>query len=238
MLNDYITLGQRVELKAVSRVKLNDDVQESKVYSTKIYDIISEERVELLMPYEQTKLVLLQVDMEYEMYIYTENGLYQCVTKIVDRYRSNNVYVMVMEMITSLRKFQRREYYRYSCALDMAVRALTEEETEVMGQELEEGLPVQKGIVADISGGGIRFVSDDKFDKEILIFCRFKLMQKRDEKEYEIIGKVLDVKKLERRPGKYEHRVQFQNIPKESREEIIRYIFQEERKNQKMKKEL
>ena len=47
----------------------------------------------------------------------------------------------------------------------------------------------------------------------------------------------MDVKKVEKRAGYYEHRVQYVNIPKPVREEIIRYIFEEERKNQKIKKD-
>lgn len=238
MLNDYVKLGQRVELKALTRVKLNGEEPESKVYSSKVYDILSDERLELLMPYEQTKLVVLQVDTEYELYFYSDTGLYECVAKIVDRYRSNNVYVMVMELTRNLRKFQRREYYRFSCALDILTREMTEVEIESMGQYVEEGLSLQKGILVDISGGGIRFVSDYKYEKGTLVYCRYELKQKIDEKAYEIMGKVLDVKPLEKRPGNYEHRVQYLNIPKEKREEIIRYIFEEERKSQKKKKEL
>ena len=62
-------------------------------------------------------------------------------------------------------------------------------------------------------------------------------MRKNGKKTYEIVGRVLDVRKVEKRPGNYEHRIQYMNIPKEVREEIIRYIFEEERKNQKKKKD-
>ena len=44
-------------------------------------------------------------------------------------------------------------------------------------------------------------------------------------------------KKVEKRAGYYEHRVQYINISKSDREEIIHYIFEEERKNQKVKKD-
>ena len=103
MLNDYIKIGQRIELQAVKRVKMQDDSQSEKVYSSKIYDIISDERLEILMPIENTKLILLPVDAEYEMFFYSEKGLYECVAKIIDRYKSNNVYILVMELTTNLR---------------------------------------------------------------------------------------------------------------------------------------
>ena len=112
MLSKYVVVGNRVELQSVRRLKLNEESgnEERKVYTTKVYDIISDERIELLMPMEQTKLILLPVDGEYELCFYTDNGLYQCVAKVVDRYRDNNIYVLALDLTTNLRKYQRREY--------------------------------------------------------------------------------------------------------------------------------
>ena len=57
-------------------------------------------------------------------------------------------------------------------------------------------------------------------------------MEKNDaRKEYEVLGKVLAVNRMENRPGFYEHRVQYVNINNEVREEIIKFIFEEERRN-------
>ena len=48
-----------------------------------------------------------------------------------------------------------------------------------------------------------------------------------------MVGKILSVKPVENREGVFEHRLKYINIEVEKREEIIRYIFQEERKNRK-----
>lgn len=240
MLSEYIQLGQRVELQAVTRVKLNEDAPAQKVYSSKVYDILTEERLEITMPVEQSKLVLLPVDTEYEMFFYGEHGLYECRARIVDRYKSNNVYILVMELTTSLRKYQRREFYRFTCALEVNTRVLADEEIEAAENNEEyvvPGIAFTKSVLVDISGGGLRFVATAKYDKGSLVLCKFKLWQKNGVKEYEILGRVLDVRKVEKRAGAYEHRIQYVNIPKEVREEIIRYIFDQERKNQKVKKD-
>ena len=240
MLKDYIQLGQRVELQLVSRVKLQDEEKKNKVYTSKVYDILSDERMEILMPFEQSKLVLLPVDAEYEMFFYAEHSLYECVARIIDRYKSNNMYILVMELTTNLRKYQRREYYRFSCALDMNTRVLAEEEIEAAEKHekyLVPGLPLKRSIIVDISGGGLRFVSDFEYEKDSLVYCNYKLWQKDGNKSYEILGKVLDVKPLEKKRGSFEHRVQYVNIDKTTREEIIHYIFEEERKNRNKKKD-
>ena len=89
----------------------------AKVYQSRVLQILSEDTLEISMPMEQTRLILLPVDSEYDMIFFEENSLYQCFARIIDRYKSNNVYVLVMELTSNLRKYQRREYYRFSCAL-------------------------------------------------------------------------------------------------------------------------
>ena len=232
MIEKYIQAGQKVDLKALHRDRKTSE--NDRTYASKVFDIISEDRLEILMPMEQTKLILLPVDAEYEMYFYTEAGLYECVGRIIDRYKSNNVYILLVELETNLRKYQRREYYRYSCALDMDTRNLLEEEVAAVENKKEyliPGLPLKRSIIVDISGGGLRFVSDYKYEKDSIIYCRYHLMVKGREKDYEIACKILDVKELESRKGEYEHRVQYMNLNNEEREEIIQFIFDEERKN-------
>ncbi len=241
MLENFVVPGQKIELQELSRMIMNpgQEAVESKKYDSKIYDVVSDDRIEVLMPMEQTKLILLPVDGEYELFFYTENGLYECVAKIIDRYKSNNVYLLVMELNTNLRKYQRREFYRYSCALDMDTRNLAEEEIRAVEKKKEylvPGLPLKHSIITDISGGGLRFISDFKYDKNSFIYCRYKLFIHGGEKNYEIIGKILDVREPENRQGEYEHRVQYQNLDNGSREEIIQFIFEEERKNRRKEK--
>lgn len=241
MIEKYVTPGQKVDLRAVKRQTAQNDMNTpERTYTTKIFDVISEDRLEILMPIEATKLILLPVDGEYEMFFYTEMGLYECVGRVVDRYKSNNVYIILVELETNLRKYQRREYYRYSCALDMDSRNLFEEEVdklEKLGQpHLVPGLPLKRSIIVDISGGGLRFISDYKYEKDSFILCNYKLFVKGEPKQYKLVCKILDVKELENRPGEYEHRVQYMNMDNEEREEIIQFIFEEERRNRHRQK--
>ncbi|MBQ8039541.1 MAG: flagellar brake protein, partial [Lachnospiraceae bacterium] len=100
-----------------------------------MYDILSEDRMEIIMPMEKTKLILLPVDSVYDVVFYTSGALYQCFARIIDRYKSNNVYILVLELTSNLRKHQRREFYRFSCALDMCARPLIEDELKAIEQK-------------------------------------------------------------------------------------------------------
>lgn len=235
MLSKFLRPGDRIELQMVERHK--KDEESSRVFVSEIHEILSEDQMEIVMPMEKTKLILLPVDVEYDLTIYAQHGLFQCFARVIDRYKSNNVYILVVELTTNLRKHQRREYYRYSCALDMGSREL--EENEIKAVELKEpflltpGLPIKRSVIVDISGGGLRFVSEQKYEPDSLIYCSYSLLQNGEKKLYEVVGKVLTVTELSNRRGSYEHRVQYVDLDKEVREEIIRFIFEEERKNRK-----
>ena len=142
-----------------------------------------------------------------------------------------------MELTSNLRKYQRRDYYRFSCALEMGARTLEEEEIQAVEEkaplELQPGLPLKRSVIVDISGGGLRFMSDQRYEPDSLVYCSYYLLKGGRKKKYEIVGKVLAVKQLENKPGTYEHRVEYYNLDVNVREEIIKYIFEEERKSRK-----
>lgn len=237
MLSKVIAEGDKIDLQEVTRGTA-DNGGEQKTYYSVVYEILSEDTLEIMMPMEQTKLILLPVDTEYDLLFYGKSGLYQCFARVIDRYKSNNVYILVMELTSNLRKYQRREYYRFSCVLEMGARKLEEEEIRAVESspymELQPGLPLKRSVIVDISGGGLRFMSEQRYEPDSLICCNYYLLKGGRRKKYEVIGKVLAVRELENKPGTFEHRVQYYNLDVGTREEIIKFIFEEERKIRKM----
>lgn len=241
MLSKYVVPGNKLEIQAVERNKYIDNTETKKVYQTKVYDVLSDDRLEICMPMDKTKLILLPVNAEYDLYFYTQSGLYQCFATVIDRYKTDNNFILLMELASNLRKFQRREYYRLSCALEMNSRPLEKEEIEAVEQKnnlIVPGLPLKRSVIVDISGGGIRFVGSYAYEPDSLVCCKYNLVIDGNSKEYTLIAKILMVRKLEDRDGLYEHRAQYINIDTIEREEIIRFIFEEERKNRKREKGL
>lgn len=233
MLTRYVLPGDKAEMKILEQSVLADEA-EVKEYITKVYDVLSDERFELIMPMEGTKLILLPIGAEYNVCFYTGSGLYQCDIRIADRYKDGNSFLLLCEPISNLRKYQRREYYRFSCLINMRSRELTEDEVTHLGrvrQDFEMGLPMLDSVIVDISGGGIRFVTRGKYEKGALLYVVYSLKINGKEKVYDIAGKILSVKPVANRPGEFEHRLQYLNMDYTEREEIIRYIFEEERKN-------
>lgn len=234
MLSKFVSEGDKLELRPVGKTT-GEEV--SKLYYSKVLDIRSEDTLEIIMPMEQAKLVLLPVDSEYDVVFYGDTGLFQCFVRIVDRYKSDNLHILVVELTSNLRKYQRREFYRFSCALEMCSRNLEEEELQNIEENdissIMPGIPLKRSVIVDISGGGLRFMSPERYEPDSLIYCCYHLHKNGELKLYEVVGKVLAVRELENKKGTYEHRVQYHNLDNEVREEIIKFIFEEERKSRK-----
>lgn len=232
MLSNIVKDGDKVELQSVEFF-FDPDKPKPKTYTTRVFTVLSDDKLELVMPMEKTKLILLPVDGEYALCFYTDQGLYQCFARIYDRYKSNNVYVLALELTSNLRKHQRREYYRFSCVIDMKARELKKEEADSLSTPrpfFVPGLPLRRCLICDISGGGMRFITDIQYEDDSYIYCYFPIKVDGAMKEYETVCKVLSSKELDNRPGEYEHRTQYVNLDRDSREEIIKYIFEEERR--------
>ncbi len=239
MLSKLVNAGDRVELQSVDHLFNKDETEKTKVYNTRVYDVLSDDRLEIIMPMEKSKLILLPIDGEYDLCFYTNQGLYQCYARIYDRYKSNNVYVLALELTSNLRKHQRREYYRFSCVMDMRARELKTDEINSLKSDrpiIVPGLPLRRSIICDISGGGMRFITDVVYPEESFIFSTFSLVLDGKAKDYDVVCKILTVKDVTNRPGEYEHRAQYVNLDRDSREEIIKFIFEEERRLRRNKR--
>lgn len=235
ILSKFISEGMRVELQAADKSIDDPEENRERIYNSRVYDVLSEDTIELLMPMEKQKLILLPIDREFDLRFYGSNGLYQCFAKIIDRYKSGNIFLLQLELTSNLRKYQRREFYRFSCALEMCARNLEEQELEAIEENhniiLQPGLPLKRSIIVDISGGGLRFISNQRYEPESLLYCSYNLLVGGERKQYEVVGKVLATRELENRKGTYEHRVQYYNLDEDIREAIIKYIFEEERRS-------
>lgn len=233
LLSKFISPGARIELEAIERV-LHDDGSEKKIYESKVVDVIGEDRLEIFMPIEQTKLVLLPVNGEYRIHFFTSRGLFQCDAIVSNRYKNGALYLLEMKLMSPLQKYQRREFYRFPCMIDMEVRDLTADEKRGIEQEgqfiAEDDLKGDKAVILDLSGGGLRFTSATPFEPKSIVVCNYVLRRECGNKRMCIAGELLSCKRLENNPGQYEQRVRFTHISPREREENIRFIFEEERK--------
>lgn len=238
MLSEIAKPGDKVEIVKVESGENNENFDKITTYFSKIYDIIEEDKMKIAMPTEGTRMVPLELNDKYEICMYTSQGLYRCRAVMTERYKEDNIYVAIMELYTGVQKYQRRQHYRLECNIELRYRVLTEDEKNLLlssktpetFQNEVIGKGQIRGITLDISGGGIRFISQSPDVEGEHLLVEFDIQLMNVKKHFSIVAVQIDTRRNEKKRDIYEHRVQFENISQREREDLIKYIFEEERR--------
>ena len=191
-----------------------------------------------------THLTFPAINTRYELSIHTKGGIYHCKGIVIERYKEDQLYVMILEVYTGMQKFQRRQHYRFACNLKITYRVLSPTEADLLTdpdalEAFRDALSERgylKGVTLDISGGGIRFTSAQPIEQNASILCNFSIGVEGQENSFSIISHLVQSKEMPNRKNQYEHRVKFGSISDQDRETLIRFIFEEERRYRKNKK--
>lgn len=237
-----VEVGNKLELVAMVK---SAEHKEEKVYKSQILDVVDSHHFQISTPIEGFKILLLPVGGRYEATIYSGPSIYVGQVRVTERYKVRNQYVMDIEVVSTLKKFQRRAYFRLEYTRDMGYYLLNldemEEERENNGTAENSGIieekkmPFENGILLDISGGGCRFTSREKIISGSPVVVKIPL-EGDNPTTLTVSGKVLSTRTMDGRSSRFEHRVEFLDIDNATREKIVRFVFEQERKNRKKRK--
>lgn len=213
-----IELGDKVEL--VTQV---DAKGEQSQYFSKVQEVGIDGEIMILAPTEAGRINPLELSEKYGMCIYTKKGLYRCEVQVKRRSKDDKLYLLTLQILTSLQKYQRRQYYRLDCMLSFHYK------DDAIDQWSE-------GMILDISGGGIRFTSKNKLIQKKGVVNHIQLSYDEQDRHLYLSGIIVDSEQMRGNASLYENRVEFDAISNEDREVIIRFIFEEERRRRKNKK--
>lgn len=254
MANRFIKLGDKVDLyKSENKLKENEQL---KVYKSQIIDIMNDDVAKISMPFEGTKLIPLAIGEKFIVCIYTNKGLFNCIGQIKDRYRQENLFVLEIKFLSKLEKYQRREYFRLDCIIEIQYLLINDEDLKIITkvendifdsnedklqlieayQEINKNW--SKGTITDISGGGAKIIMNSYHEKNSKMMIKIPLRSGEDEKTYQLKAHVISSIKLRDKVGFYETRINFFDIKKEDREAIVRFVFEEERRIRRKEKGL
>ncbi|MBR1597448.1 MAG: flagellar brake domain-containing protein [Lachnospiraceae bacterium] len=230
-----INIGDKLDLKKIEKRLSVDPDREVPVYITQVLDETAEGDILVAMPVSEGRVIPLNVDDEYDTTFYTKSGLLNCRTLVRGRYKKDALFLLALQQLTDLKKIQRREYFRLSCRNPLTYRILDDKERE----EVEHGWPStakveddawKNGIMLDLSGGGIRFVSASREEPNSMIQVRFEYILEDDPRVMYAYANLLRSERNENNTGIYDQRIKFFRMDRNLREELIRYIFETQRK--------
>lgn len=225
--------GVKLDIRKVSH---NESEEILAVYRSQVYDTISNGKIKIEMPTVQGKLIVLQLEGVYSLVFFGEKAMYECNGKVINRYKTNNMFIAEIEIISQPKKIQRREYFRMECMLDAKISKITKEEQKLDGvgdiMKFRMIKPQQEFdcTIVDISGGGARLVCDEAMELETEVLLDFDAIVGGYVQLYQLRGHIVKVSPSQNNGEKYELRVEFTCLQPQIRESLIRYIFEAERR--------
>lgn len=248
-----VEIGDRISMIQIERhnVKVSD-----KTYVSQLLDFVEDDKAIISVPMENGRIVPLSIGTKYEACFVTAKGLYKCDCEIINRFKDGNMFQMLIQFITAFEKHQRREYFRLDLLMGLRFRLVPPEEEillmKISQDNFESDAEKQRflntldsiqnkwnrGNCVDISGGGMRFVSEAERTKEKRVVLEFGLELGNETKKLEIPADIVDVRRLTGNATGFEYRVKYSEISREDREKIIRFIFEEERRRRRKEKNM
>lgn len=151
-----------------------------------------------------------------------DGSFYGFEAVVIDREKKNNLAMLKIESLGKIVKIQRREFFRFECCIPVNYREYRQQNIGT-----PEDLKFVSTVTRDLSGGGlcVRLTEPMELNKllEFELFIPNKV---------EFLGRVVRFTKYDTMQGiyKYEIGVVFEMMDTNTREKIISYIFQEQRR--------
>ncbi|HHX17261.1 MAG TPA: flagellar brake protein [Clostridium sp.] len=214
---DQLKLGMKVEM-------VLSDEEESPKFVSQFEGTCSDGIYYVSAPIYEGKIYPIAIGTKLDMYFVEKENFYKFRAKVLDRSRKAAISLLKIEALDEIKKIQRRGFFRFECMIPINYKVVKSSKTNF---NKDEGF--KKTITRDLSGGGTCIKLTEKLNVGDIIECEMLLS---DFDKVSFLGKIVRIIECEIDKGiyKYEAGVLFQKIDDKSREKVISYIFQEQRK--------
>ena len=242
MVTDLLQAGNKIDICALDKSEMRQtESGKMPILASQLEAVENNGELVIQMPVYKGKIILLSLGARYEMIFYTRKGLFRGVCQVTDRYKEENLFMVKVVLKSGLNKFQRREYFRLECILGMQAYELTREDAlRLDGAALEDHLKdpemimtESNSVIVDISGGGIRFIGEKKYEEGDCLAVRTALQNENIDQPLLVVVSIVTCRKATPNMERYETRAEFLHLGSKLRETIIKYIFDEDRKIRK-----
>ncbi len=246
MAGNKVEVGNRV---TVERINKTDFPEVKDELVSKVLEYDGDRKMKIAMPMVKYKNIYLEPDEECTLFFYSKDSIFGAKGVVTDRNYEGNIAICGVKLSTKPEKMQRRQFYRINCSLGVQTHLLSEEEEKVISEinvgsrigveRLNEYLDMlaetvpdwEEDDVIDLSGGGIRFLSDDQKDKDKMYLMAMQLKDDVTVKEYHILLKIVaSEKRIINGIIRYENRAKYVKLKEKDREQIVKFVFEIDRR--------
>lgn len=228
-MEKILKLGMHVEM---IKTGLALDALENidKKYVSSLHEILSDGTMVLTNPTVRARLVPLHKGEHYDGYFFLRDKIYVAEFTVEKPYMEGNVRVVRVRLTSDLKKYERRQFFRFETTVDIRYLLLTAANTAEFKEAVKKNNLLQMqgfkdGTTLDISGGGIRFYSKEMIPESSMVIVHMEVEIDGQKKNHIFLGKVLYCERHRDKREIYIHRTQFVDYKQDVREELVQYIF-------------
>ncbi|MDR1532723.1 MAG: flagellar brake protein [Clostridiales bacterium] len=211
-----IKVGDRLE------ISLKRDKDTGKAYVSQVEKILGKNQLLAQVPISYGQLVRLSVSDYYSCLFFTESGMLIFDATIMGYITEEGSNFMTLALKTTGEKVQRREFFRFMCLLPIKFSVVQDP-----GTPGEPSNAIHEGVIKDLGGGGVRFVSNGVISEGAKIKCVVLL----NGEYFVAVAKILYKQVFPKSIYKYQYRGMFIGLLPSEQERIVQFIFNEQRKN-------
>lgn len=229
--------------------------QASEVYYKSIIQEVEDGKIAIGVPMKGQNQLMMREKKTYDLRMAVGDALYSFSCRVIGRRRSGNVSLFVLEWPDEIKRSQRRQFFRLPVSMDAHYWLLEKgsKGEESAGEELPEGVEGEeelktpevnlrqplnklvdslgdpgKGLVVDISGGGLALVINRFIPEGSLLALRIFLQSKETKKVMMLKARVVRTFALDKESTglkRYRLGTEFEDISEKVRDELINFIF-------------
>jgi c-di-GMP-binding flagellar brake protein YcgR len=216
-----IGIGTKLELE----VNTADD--ERQVYASQFEWLEEDDTAVIAAPIYEGKVVPLEIGTLIDVYFIKKAGRLIGLNKFSAEVRGrsivDNLHILLVRKLGEIVRIQRRSYFRLDVLLEVRYRVV-----QYFDGEYDIETPYKRTLATDLSGGGLSLILEDKLEKDSII--EGEIFSGQPER-ISFLGRTRRCERmLTDSRYKYLAGIEFTEIGDSSRERVIRYVFNEQRK--------
>jgi len=205
-----IKTGDRVEIGFKG-----DHKSERRRLPTTVEVVPNDKEVLVVMPVSAGSLVKLPISRAFETRFYTSSEILVFDATVLEHPIMNGLYLTKFSIDSAGERIPIRNYHRIDSRIEFTFSTVSDDFNIT-----EETLVMHNGVIEDLSGGGMRFVSDFLMNSDTNICANFML-----EGEYIVLMcRVLGWQGLKSGGHLYQYRCQFLDTRDPEQDKVIKFI--------------
>jgi c-di-GMP-binding flagellar brake protein YcgR len=211
-LKKYFTIGERIQIGFIDASGHLHD------YNSQVVEIYNNEFIDILIPMRKNHDVYLKEDIVLKLIVSKGDAVYEFKAALHEKL-FGRIPLLKLRILSEVNKIQRRNFYRLRLMKELEAKQVEDIKERKYGDKF-------KGNLLDISAGGLLFNSNKELQEKDMLELTLNL----NSKKLIVFGIIVRKTFTTNLIVPYTYGVQFNRISDFERNEITKYIFEEQRR--------